>query len=117
MGRAVAQAVSFWLPTAEPGFNPRPIPMGFVVDEVALGQVFLRVLLFLSIIIIPSVLHICLAITDAILAVLLTAFFNKTCKKRSCNVPACLHILYMKLLNRSQCNLMVQIGLNSVRQI
>jgi hypothetical protein len=30
----------------KPGFNPRPIHVGFVVDKVALGQVFLQVLRF-----------------------------------------------------------------------
>lgn len=29
-----------------PGFNPRPIHVRFIVDKVALGQVFLRVLRF-----------------------------------------------------------------------
>jgi hypothetical protein len=29
-----------------PGFAPGPVHMGFVVDKVALGQVFLRVLRF-----------------------------------------------------------------------
>jgi hypothetical protein len=32
--------VSRRLPTAGPGFEPRSGPVGFVVDEVALGQVF-----------------------------------------------------------------------------
>jgi hypothetical protein len=34
------------VPRLRPGFKPRPIHVGFVVDEVALGQVFLQVLRF-----------------------------------------------------------------------
>jgi hypothetical protein len=42
-GRSVAQAVSRWLPTARrPGFDPGSGQVGFVVDRVALGQVFSR---------------------------------------------------------------------------
>jgi hypothetical protein len=40
MGRAIAQAVSSWLPTAGAGFDPGSGQVGFVVDKVALGQVF-----------------------------------------------------------------------------
>jgi hypothetical protein len=40
LGRAVAQVVSRRVPTAEAGFDPRPVDVGFVVDNVALGQVF-----------------------------------------------------------------------------
>jgi hypothetical protein len=39
-GRTIAQAVSSWLPTAAPGFELGSGQMGFVVDKVALGQVF-----------------------------------------------------------------------------
>jgi hypothetical protein len=39
-GRAVAQAVSRWLPTAEGQVRVRAEDVGFVVDKVALGQVF-----------------------------------------------------------------------------
>jgi hypothetical protein len=46
MGRAMAQAVSRRPLTAGPGFDPRPVHVGFVVDKVALGQVFPRVLRF-----------------------------------------------------------------------
>jgi hypothetical protein len=41
-GRAIAQAVSRWLP----GFEPGSGHMGFVVDKAELGQVFFRVLRF-----------------------------------------------------------------------
>jgi len=34
------------VPRLRPGFNPRPIHVRFVVDKVALGQVFLQVLRF-----------------------------------------------------------------------
>jgi hypothetical protein len=39
-GRAIAQAVSRLLSTGRPGFEPGSGNVGFVVDEVALGQVF-----------------------------------------------------------------------------
>jgi hypothetical protein len=40
IGRAIAQAVKRRLPTAATGFEPRSGHVGFVVDKVALGQVF-----------------------------------------------------------------------------
>jgi hypothetical protein len=40
MGRAIAQAVSRWLPTAAVRVRARVWQVGFVVDEVASGQVF-----------------------------------------------------------------------------
>jgi hypothetical protein len=50
-----AEAVSRRLPTRRPGFDPRWGRVGFVVDEVALRQVFLRVLRFsLPIVILPT---------------------------------------------------------------
>jgi hypothetical protein len=39
-GRAIAQAVSRWLPTAAARVQPGSSLVGFVVDKVALGQVF-----------------------------------------------------------------------------
>jgi hypothetical protein len=39
-GRTIAQAVSRWLPTRRPVFEPGSGHVGFVVDKVALGQVF-----------------------------------------------------------------------------
>jgi hypothetical protein len=39
-GRAVAQAVSRWLPTAAARVRVRAGMWGFVVDKAALGQVF-----------------------------------------------------------------------------
>jgi hypothetical protein len=39
-GRAIAQAVSRWLPTAAARVRSRVWQMGFVVDKVPLGQVF-----------------------------------------------------------------------------
>jgi hypothetical protein len=41
-----------------PGFAPRPVHVGFVVDKVALGQVFLRVLRFSPVNTIQPLLHI-----------------------------------------------------------
>jgi hypothetical protein len=40
LGRAIAQAVSRWLPTRRPRFEPRSGHVGFVVGKVALGQDF-----------------------------------------------------------------------------
>jgi hypothetical protein len=40
LGRAIAQAVSRWLPTAAARVRTRVWQVGFVVDKVALGQVF-----------------------------------------------------------------------------
>jgi len=41
----------------EPGFDPRPVQVRFVVDKVALGQAFLRVLRLIHVSIIPQLLH------------------------------------------------------------
>jgi hypothetical protein len=51
----MAQAVRRWPPTA--GFDPGSVHVGFVVDRVAPGQVFLRVLRFSPVNFIPPVLH------------------------------------------------------------
>ena len=40
-----------------PGFDPRPVHVRFVVDKVALGQAFLRVLRFIHVRIIPQLIH------------------------------------------------------------
>jgi hypothetical protein len=40
-----------------PGFNPGPVHVGFMVDKVALGQVFLRVLRLSPVNLFPPVLH------------------------------------------------------------
>jgi hypothetical protein len=40
LGRAIAQAVSRWLPTAAARVLVRAEHVGFVVDKEALGQVF-----------------------------------------------------------------------------
>jgi hypothetical protein len=39
-GRAIAQAVSRWLPTAAARVRARVWQVGFAVDKMALGQVF-----------------------------------------------------------------------------
>jgi hypothetical protein len=39
-GRAIAEAVSHWLPTVAARVRARVWQVGFVVDKVALGQVF-----------------------------------------------------------------------------
>jgi hypothetical protein len=45
------------LPQRRPGFDPGSVYVGFVVDKVALGQVFPRVLRFSPVNIIPPVLR------------------------------------------------------------
>jgi hypothetical protein len=40
-----------------PGFDPGSVHVGFVVNKVALGQVFVRVLRFSPVSFIPPVLH------------------------------------------------------------
>ena len=54
----MAQAVSRRRFSArKPGFDPRSVHVRFVVDKVALGQVFPRVLRFSPVRFIPSLLH------------------------------------------------------------
>jgi len=48
------------------GFNARPLYVGFVVDEVALGKVLPRVLSFSTVSIIPPVLSIHSSIAGAV---------------------------------------------------
>jgi hypothetical protein len=45
------------LPTRKPGFDPGSVHVGFVVDKVALGQVFPRILRVSPVSFIPPVLH------------------------------------------------------------
>jgi hypothetical protein len=45
------------LPALSPGFDPGSVHVGFVVDKVAMGQVFPRVLRFSPVNFIPPVLH------------------------------------------------------------
>jgi hypothetical protein len=54
VGRAIAQAVSRWPLASAARVRTRVNPVGFVVDRVALGQVFLRVLRFSLVNIIPT---------------------------------------------------------------
>jgi hypothetical protein len=53
----MAQAVSRRPLPRRPGFDPGSVHVGFVVDNVALGQVFPRVLRFCPVNFIPPVLH------------------------------------------------------------
>jgi hypothetical protein len=46
MCRAISQAVTLRLPTAKERTNPSAVYVGFVMDQVTMGQVFLRVLPF-----------------------------------------------------------------------
>jgi hypothetical protein len=45
------------IPPRRPGFDPGSVPVGFVVDKMALGQGFPRILWFSPVIFIPPVLH------------------------------------------------------------
>jgi hypothetical protein len=55
-GRARAQVVNRLSPR-RPGVDPGSVHVGFVVDKVALGHVFPRVLRFSPVYFIPPVLH------------------------------------------------------------
>jgi hypothetical protein len=55
--RAMAQRLVAGLSTRRPGFDPGSVNVGFVMDKVALGQAFPRVLRFSPVNFIPSVLH------------------------------------------------------------
>jgi hypothetical protein len=57
LGRAMAQRLIAGLQTRRPGFYPGLVHVGFVVDKVALGQVFPRVLRFSPVNFIPPVFH------------------------------------------------------------
>ena len=48
---------TFFLTHGVPGFDPGSVHVGFVLDKVALGQVFPRVLRFSPVNFIPPVLH------------------------------------------------------------
>jgi hypothetical protein len=56
LGRAMAQAVACLSPWT-PGFDPGSVHMGFLVDKMALGQAFTRVLRVSPANFIPPVLH------------------------------------------------------------
>jgi hypothetical protein len=56
-GRAMLRRLVAGLPPRTPGFDPGSIHVEFVVDKVALGQVFPRVLRFSPVNFIPPVLH------------------------------------------------------------
>ena len=50
----------------KPGFDPSLVRLGFAVDKVVVGQVYLRVLRFFPVNIIPPVVHAHSFITDSI---------------------------------------------------
>jgi len=62
---AVTQAVSRFLPQ-RPRFNPRSISIGFMMNKLTLGQAHFRVALFLSVSVIPSIVHFLSFMVDAI---------------------------------------------------
>ena len=53
----MAQVLSYWFFSLKARSNPWPVQVGFLVDEVALGQMFLQVYRFSPVSIIPPVLH------------------------------------------------------------
>jgi hypothetical protein len=57
------------VPPRRPGFDPGSVHVGFFVDKVALGKVFLRELRFSPVNVIPPVLH-------YILFIFITGFHN-----------------------------------------
>jgi hypothetical protein len=56
MGRAIAQTLAGFS-LQRPGFTARSVHVGFVIDKMELGQVFLKVLLFFPVSIITLLLH------------------------------------------------------------
>jgi hypothetical protein len=56
-GLAMARRLVAGLSPRRPGFSPGSVHVGFVVDKVAPGQGFLRVLRFSPVSFIPPVLH------------------------------------------------------------
>jgi hypothetical protein len=61
----------------KPGFDLGSVHMGFVVDKVALGQVFLRVLRFSPVSIIPLVLHYNGKAEKIIIFIIFTGLYKK----------------------------------------
>jgi hypothetical protein len=57
VGRAWLRQLIAGLSPRRPGFDPGSVHVGFVVDKVALGHVFLRVLRFSPVNFIPPLLH------------------------------------------------------------
>jgi hypothetical protein len=55
--RAIAQAVSRWLSTAAAGVRARTGHVGFVIDKVALGQVFSKYFIFFCQLALHRLLH------------------------------------------------------------
>ena len=51
MVHAIAEVVSHWLPAVEAGFHPGSVQLGFMLDSLAMGQVFLEILCFSPVII------------------------------------------------------------------
>ena len=41
MFHALAEVVSHWLSAVEAGFHPGPVQLGFMLDHLVMGQVFL----------------------------------------------------------------------------
>jgi hypothetical protein len=58
LAHETAQPLVVGFSLRRPGFAPKAVHVEFVVDRVALGQVFLRVLQFLLVSVIPPLLHI-----------------------------------------------------------
>lgn len=48
MIHALAEVVSHWLPAVEAGFHPGPVQLGFMLDNLAMGHVFLQIPCFFS---------------------------------------------------------------------
>ena len=57
MVHAIAGVVSHWPPAVEAGFHPGPVQLGFMLRGLAVGQVFLQILCFSSVTIVPLMLY------------------------------------------------------------
>ena len=63
MVHAIAEVVSHRLPTVEAGCYPGPVQLGFMLDSLAMRQVFLQILCLSPVSITPQMLrthHVCL---------------------------------------------------------
>jgi len=57
MVHAIAEVVSHRLPTVEAGCYPGPVQLGFMLDSLAMRQVFLQILWISPVTIIPFMLY------------------------------------------------------------
>jgi hypothetical protein len=97
IGCAMAQAVSRRPLPRRPGFDPKSVHVGFVVDKVALRQVFPRVRRFSHVNIIPPLLHYMEKLKKKLIIFLFIVVIG--CVRSIC----CGALVQSRLLNESFC--------------